>query len=598
MSDRPRPATAIALPTQASQISLAGAWTVRRLPAWTITATLGVVYLIIAPRSSDLAAATYRSQLFGRQGFTVWDNAWYGGHHLPAYSVLGPPLGWLIGPALLAALSMTIAAALFALLIDGRFPARATRIAAIWFAFGAGVSLLSGRVPFDLGLAVGLAALLAGQRDRRVLALALAVVCSLASPVAGAFLALAAAAWALAGRSRRAMSRPLATYAPYAPHLLGTRRRRERGLRRRLAGRWFPALLTLAALAPIAALELAFPEGGSQPFVPSAFYPGLLGVLLIAALTGPGQRTLRIGILLYAAVYIAAYVIPSAVGANVDRLGALVAGPVAACVLAGRSPLRRALLLVLAPFLLYWQVNAPISDFAAAVSNPAVRASYYAPLLAELHALGVGYSARPTRIEVVPTSVHWEAVWVPAHVAIARGWERQLDSYRNGPFYDESSPLNPARYHAWLAAQAVSYVALPDAQLDYSATAEGDLLRRAFASAGAGGLAARETRTFLREVWRSAHWRLFAMLGARPLAEPPGVLTQLGNDSFTLAVPHPGRYLVRVRFTPYWSLSAGHGCVSEAPGSWTALQAPRAGSLHVVIDFSLGRVLSSSSRCR
>ena len=70
----------------------------RRVPAWTITAVLGLVYVIAAPPSADLAAASYRSELFGRVGFTLWDNGWYGGHHLPAYSVLAPALGWLIGP--------------------------------------------------------------------------------------------------------------------------------------------------------------------------------------------------------------------------------------------------------------------------------------------------------------------------------------------------------------------------------------------------------------------------------------------------------------------------------------------------------------------
>ena len=176
----------------------------RWAPAWTITAVLGLLYLILAPRSADLAAATYRSELFGRAGFTVWDNGWYGGHHLPAYSVLGPALGWLIGPRPLAAVSMTIAAALFAALIEGRFPARATRIAAVWFALGAGIGLLASRVPFDLGLALGLGALLAAQRNRRALALALAVLCALASPVAAAFLAtpLAEPGWP-AGRSLR-----------------------------------------------------------------------------------------------------------------------------------------------------------------------------------------------------------------------------------------------------------------------------------------------------------------------------------------------------------------------------------------------------------
>ncbi len=66
------------------------------------------------------------------------------------------------------------------------------------------------------------------------LALVLAALTALASPVAGAFLALAGA--------RRA--------APRA----GARRSRWR--------------VAIAALAPVALLELAFPEGGYEPFAP------------------------------------------------------------------------------------------------------------------------------------------------------------------------------------------------------------------------------------------------------------------------------------------------------------------------------------------
>ena len=175
----------------------------RRAPAWTITAVLGLCYVVAAPSSADLAAASYRADLFGRVGFTLWDNGWYGGHHLPAYSVLAPVLGWLIGPLALAAVSMTIAAALFSALIDGRFSAPAVRIAGVWFALGAAIGLLASRVPFDLGLAIGLSSLVLAQRGRRAPALALAAVCALTSPVAGAFLALAALAWALADRRRR-----------------------------------------------------------------------------------------------------------------------------------------------------------------------------------------------------------------------------------------------------------------------------------------------------------------------------------------------------------------------------------------------------------
>jgi hypothetical protein len=535
-----------------------------RVPAWTITAVLALVYLILAPASSDLAAATYRSDLFSRVGFTLWDNSWYGGHHLPAYSVLAPALGATLGPRLLAALSMTVAAAIFAALIRGRFAARATRLAAAWFALGAAISLLSSRVPFDLGLALGLGALLLAQRRRPAEALPVVVLTSLASPVAGAFLALAFLAWALAGPARG-----------------------------------WPAALTLVALAPIGLLALVFPEGGTQPFDPSAFYPALAGVVLIALVIPPEHRALRIGTVLYALALSASFVLPTAVGANADRLGALAGGPVAACVLAGAAigPRRRRdarawLLILLAPALLYWQANAPVADFAAAAWDPGVKASYYAPLLRELHTLGVGYAATPARIEVVPLTDHWEARWVAPDVMLARGWERQLDRYRNGLFYDESTPLTAPRYGAWLSAQSVSYVALADAALDYSATSEARLL------GGAGAGPHPPPPGYLREVWRSAHWRLFAVLGPTPLVRAPAHLTHLDTDSFTLQTPVGGVFTVRLHFTPYWALAAGQGCVARAPGDWTEVRARSAGSYRVIVGFSLARVFGHGPRCR
>jgi hypothetical protein len=522
----------------------------RRLPpAWTITAAFAVVYLIIAPSSPDLAAASYRSSLFAREGFTLWDNSWYGGHHLLAYSVLAPALGALIGTRLLAAISMVVATALFAVLIDGSSPRRATRIAAAWFAVGASIALLSSRVPFDLGLAIGLGALVLARRRRLWLALVLSVLTAPASPVAGAFLGLAFLAWTLAGPERA-----------------------------------WPLALTVAALAPVALLTLVFPEGGTQPFVASAFFPEIVGVLVILALIEPQKRLLRIGVALYALALVGSYVVPSAVGGNVDRLGALTAGPVAALALVCASRWRRRALLVLAPFLLYWQVNAPVADFASTVSNPSLDASFYAPLVGELHTLGIGYGARPARIEVVATADHWEARFVAPVVMLARGWERQLDVYRNGLFYRESAALTPASYRAWLSRNAVSYVALPDAPLDYSAHAEARLL----------------TTTppgYLREVWRSPRWRLFAVLDASPLAQPPAVLERASSDSLSVYAPRPGSYTLRVHFTPYWKLAGGDGCVSRAPGDWTQLQARSPGTFQVVIGFSLARVFAHGPRC-
>jgi hypothetical protein len=524
--------------------------------AWVLTAVAAIAYLALAPPSPDLATASYRGWLLSGEGLTLWDNAWYGGHHLPAYSLLSPALGALIGPRLLAAVSVTVAAALFPRIVEGRFNPPAERLAAWWFALGAAIALLSSRVAFDLGLALGLAALLAAQRRRNGAALALTLLTSLASPVAGAFLALALLAWAL--------TRP--------------------------PSRW-PAALTVAALLPILMLAYAFPEGGTQPFVASAFYPALAGVLAVGAFVPREQRALRIGVALYALAMVAAYVLPTAVGGNADRLGALVAGPVAALVLVGgdrgrdreAARRRRWALAVLGPLLLYWQANAPAADFGSAVSDPGVPSAYYRPLVDELHRRGVGFDGRPARVEVVPSVDHWEARWVGAETMIARGWERQLDRYRDGLFYS-GGPLTAARYHDWLRAQSISLVALPDAPLDYSAKAEARLLR-------AGPPA------YLHEVWRSPHWRLFAVADAVPLVQPPATLTALGHSSFAIRAPAPGSYTVRVHFTPYWALAGGGGCVARAPGDWTEVRARRAGELRVVIRFSLDRVFDHGARC-
>ncbi len=581
---------------------------VSTLPAWTVTAALALLYVLLAPASSDLAAAGYRSDLFSRVGFTLWDNGWYGGHHLPAYSLLAPPLGAMLGPALLGALAMTVASGLFAVLVRGAFTPRAERAAALWFAFGAGVELFTNRIPFELGTMVAIGALLTaraartpGRRRHATLAclsLMLALLCPLASPVAGAFLALAALAWALGGRLGQARfadehERPPGNHA--------------RGMRQAL----LPAAVLCAALVPIALLAIAFPEGGSEPFVASAFYPALAATLALAVAIPRRRRALRSGALLYALVLVACFVVATPVGGNVDRLGALLAGPLLACALVAQPPgtyverrhrtagwrtwlprgRRAPALLVLAPLLLYWQVRAPIADYASAVGEPSTAASYYKPLVAELKRLGIGYSGRPARVEALPTRNHGEARFLAAQVPLARGWERQLDRHYDGIFYagpgslgGRAGTLGAARYEAWLARNAIAYVALSDAPLDYSGRTEAQLVR-------AG-------QSYLHEVWRSRHWRLFAVLAPTPLAQPPSTLAQLGQDSFSLRTPSAGTFLVRVRFTPYWALIEGHGCVQRGPEGWTLVRARAPGTLRVGIGFSLMRVFDRGARCR
>ena len=313
-------------------------------------------------------------------------------------------------------------------------------------------------------------------------------------------------------------------------------------------------------------------------------------MIVIAIAIPAEQPTLRAGAILYALVLIGSFLISSAVGGNADRLGALVAGPVAALVLAvGALTGRRArALIVLAPLLLYWQANAPVTDFVAAASDPAVHSSYYTPLLNELKRLRVGYGARPARIEVVPTVDHWEARWVAPHVMMARGWERQLDRGRNGLFYG-SEPLNAATYRRWLTEKAVSLIALPDSPLDYSGKAEAGLLREA-GPARHGALPERDLalaplapvrgrgRCTARGAPGGHDGRLHRVL--HRCRAPPRQLR--GED-----VVHPllGDRIRAPDASPKHPAD-GHGCRPREPGI-----------VHVVIRFSLSRIFSRGPRC-
>ena len=55
----------------------------------------------------------------------MWDAQWYGGHHMPGYSVLFPPLARWLGPRVVGALAVVAAAALFERIAHARYGERA-----------------------------------------------------------------------------------------------------------------------------------------------------------------------------------------------------------------------------------------------------------------------------------------------------------------------------------------------------------------------------------------------------------------------------------------------------------------------------------------
>jgi len=183
---------------------------------------------------------------------------------------------------------------------------------------------------------------------------------------------------------------------------------------------------------------------------------------------------------------------------------------------------------------------------------------------------------------VVFTDAHWESAYLAIHQPIARGWERQLDIGRNSLFYDGT--LNARSYRGWLADNAVRWVALPDARLDYSAREEGRLV--------AGGL------PYLKLRWTSPHWRLYEVTDPQPLATPQGGADiralSFGSEQVRLRVDRVGSALVRVRWTPYW---VANGACVEKDGNWTRITARRTGIVRLRIDFAPIRVFQHGKRC-
>ena len=506
------------------------------------------VALAIRPRTVDLAAHVYRSILFRNEGFTIWDGNWYGGHHSLPYSILFPPLGAWLGPLVVGAISSVIGAGLFAALAERRWGAEAARWGAVWMAAGMATILFTGRIPFGLGVTLGLAALLAEQRGRRVLACVLAACCTLASPVAGLFLGMAALALLLSGDRRAGLA------------------------------------IGLACAIPLFGLAFAFPEGALEPFEFSTFWP--LPVLMIAFIAAiPRQeKALRIGAAIYVASSVVFYFVDSPMGGNAVRLGALVAGPVLACALAGRMPAsrrRRAAIGLLFVALAFWQWSPAVRDTNKALADPATQHAYYKPLLDELdRRTDAGQAVG--RIEIPFTQSHWEAAEVAPHYPLARGWERQLDVYRNGIFY--GGLLTPTTYGTWLAEHGVSYVAVASGKPDYSAIKERALIEHGM--------------PYLRLVWRSKDWRLYEVTLPHAIVVPQGnaqmQLTSFHAQDFTLDVTRPGSAAVKVQWSQYWK--ADGGCV-ERDGEWTRVIARRPGELRVHMSFSPVRIFEHGRRC-
>jgi hypothetical protein len=187
----------------------------------------------------------------------------------------------------------------------------------------------------------------------------------------------------------------------------------------------------------------------------------------------------------------------------------------------------------------------------------------------------------PSRVEVLPVATHWESARLAPELPLARGWERQTDRRLNRLFYD--GQLTPERYRRWLDRLGVGWVAVPAAELDYSAKEEAELVL--------------SRPGYLKEVDAPPGWILFRVEGARPLVQPPARLDSLEADRFRISSPEAGSFLVRIRYTPYWRVTGGPGCVERAGYGWSRVTLPGSGSVTVKAVFSPAARLGRKPDC-
>lgn len=496
------------------------------LPALAAAAAAALV-VAAGVRGIDWPAQDFRAQYFRDHGFAVVNYSWYGGHHLPGYSLVTPAVSSLVGTRVL-----TVAAAFAATLLFGRVVRRPApeRAALATWVFGAGtlVDVIIGRTTYLAGIAVGLAVVLCALSGRRRLAVALAVVCGATSPVAGAFLVLAVAGW-------------------WWP------RRRDR------ASFGSATVLVAATALPMVLPRLRYAQGGTFPFEPEDVLVVGLAVAAVLLAVPRDQREIRATAVMVAMAAAVLVVVPTPLGANLVRFPLSFAP---ALVVATAPSLRRAAVAVV-PLLAWLWVPAAWTVVAQPSAASADR-GFYRPL-------ETFFDARllePTRVEVPLTRWRRETSELGGNALLARGWERQIDIDVNHVFYDGT--LDASSYHRWLLDNGVRFVALPDAPLDPSAEAEAGLLE--------AGL------PYLEEVWRSPDWRVWEVRDGTGLATTGARVTGIDGDRVLVHVDRPGRHLVRLRQPERLQVvdpDDGSVTIDRSASGWLVLRADRRGPVEL-----------------
>ncbi|MGN6379079.1 MAG: hypothetical protein ACTHNU_09030 [Gaiellales bacterium] len=500
-------------------------------------AVAAVVYWL-GPPGVDQPAHVFQTWLFAQNGFQWWSNDWYSGRYQGVgYSLLFYPLASVlgIGPMTVAA-TIVLAAASTAAVVDrygSRLAAGPCLLLAPTAAFN---TVTSGAYPFLCGFAAAALVLLCAQREWRWGFVAAVLVTLGFSP-----LALVLAAAILVGFAAAV------------------------GLGRTLRERRLESAALIGTLALGAAIQLLFSLNGRYPYGRQDLITVTAFCVAGIALAGPRRSALglRLVFVVYLLGNIAAYLVTAPIGANIDRLFLEAGTPMLwlAARVAGRRRTLAVAAVLVAAFVLQMQVF--VRNVVTSAGSPSTSAAFWAPAVGFLRA----HDDSQFRVEVVSSWGHWEADYLPrAGFPLARGWFRQDDFPQNAVLY--RSHLDSRTYGDWLRSVGVRYVILPDGPLDYSSGAEARLLR-----SGHSGL---------RRLGRFGRLQVFELPAATPIVTGPGhpKLVSLARGRVVFDAPRTGTYVVRVRYTRYWSGAA----TAHGPNAMTRVMVSAPGEVRLAVS--------------
>ena len=285
-----------------------------------------------------------------------------------------------------------------------------------------------------------------------------------------------------------------------------------------------------------------FPRGGQFPFWFSAWWPlALFCTLALLAIRGDeGERDVRAAAAAYLALATLAAVLPNPLGGNMTRLGSLFGGPVLLAIVLTRAP-RRVTPVVVAALV---RGTGVAGDHAArqtseSLGDPATERSYYQPLR-QLAGGARRATASASRSRTRSTTGR-RRTCRRASRSRAGGCASSTSS-ATALFYEGELDARE-HYRRGCTKRAIRWVAASDARLDYSAQDE-DAWSRA-------------EPPYLRLRARLEHWRIYEVVRADPDAHaardrPRRASRRSTPESFDLSVERAGRFVVRVRHTPYW----------------------------------------------